>query len=52
MFFEEYIVKHITKDHILDKINLYGIESLTDNDKRILDGLPFIKYIDIITEFD
>ena len=52
MFFEEYIVKHITKDHILDKINLYGIESLTDNDKRILDGLPFIKYIDIITEID
>ena len=47
--FDDYIVDCITKDIVLDKINLYGIESLTENDKRILDDLPYIKFIDTIT---
>ena len=47
--FDDYIVESITKDIVLDKISLYGIESLTENDKRILDDLPYIKLIDTIT---
>jgi hypothetical protein len=50
--FEDYIVNNITKDIILDKINLYGIDSLTENDKRILSDLPYIKYIDTIAEME
>jgi hypothetical protein len=34
----EFIITNITVDHILDKINKFGIESLTDNDKIILES--------------
>lgn len=34
----EFIITNITVDHILDKINKFGIDSLTDNDKMILEG--------------
>jgi len=30
---DEFIKENITVDHILDKINQFGIDSLTDNDK-------------------
>jgi hypothetical protein len=48
--FDDYIDNYITKDIILDKINLYGVESLTENDKRILSDLPYIRYVDKITQ--
>ncbi len=33
---DEFIKENITVDHILDKINQFGIDSLTDNDKMKL----------------
>jgi hypothetical protein len=50
--FDDYIVEYITKDIILDKINLYGVESLTENDKRILNDQPYKKFIDTFIEND
>ena len=52
MIFDEYIIDNITKDIVLDKINLYGVESLTENDKRILNDEPYIRYIDTFSEID
>ena len=34
----EFIINHTTVDHILDKINKFGVESLTENDKVILES--------------
>ena len=51
--FDDYIENNITKDIILDKINLYGIDSLSENDKRILNDEPYVRYVDtIISEED
>ena len=46
--FDNYIENNITKDIILDKINLYGIDSLSDNDKRVLNDKTYIRYVDTI----
>ena len=35
---EEFIINNITLDNILDKINKFGIESLTDTDKKCLES--------------
>ncbi len=35
---DEFIKENITVDHILDKINQFGIESLTDTDKMKLEN--------------
>lgn len=35
-FFEEYLKLYLTPDNILDKINKFGIDSLTDMEKEIL----------------
>ena len=48
--FDDYIENYITKDIILDKINLYGIDSLSENDKRVLNDEPYIRYVDTIIE--
>jgi hypothetical protein len=50
--FDDYIENYITKDIILDKINLYGIDSLSENDKRILNDEPYVRYVDTIIEED
>jgi hypothetical protein len=50
--FDDYIENYITKDIILDKINLYGIESLSENDKRILNDEPYIRYVDTLIDED
>jgi hypothetical protein len=51
--FDDYIENYITKDIILDKINLYGIDSLSENDKRVLNDEPYVRYVDtIISEED
>jgi hypothetical protein len=34
----EFIINNITVDHILDKINKFGIQSLTESDKIILES--------------
>jgi hypothetical protein len=49
-YFDEYMINYVRKDHILDKINLYGIDSLTENDKRILRDEPYVKYSDTFIE--
>ncbi len=46
-FLDDYIIDNIKKDHILDKINLYGLESLTENDKRILRDEPYLSNIEL-----
>lgn len=38
--FHRYKTDYITKDDILDKIWEYGISSITENDKNILNDLP------------
>lgn len=35
---DEFIKENITVDHILDKINQFGIDSLTDNDRKKLEN--------------
>jgi hypothetical protein len=35
---DEFIKENITVDHILDKINLFGIDSLSDNDRKKLEN--------------
>jgi hypothetical protein len=34
---EVYLDLYTTKDDILDKINIYGIDFLTEKDKKLLD---------------
>jgi len=50
MTFEEYIRDYLTMDIVLDKVSLYGGDSLTDNEKRFLNNEPMIFLIDEFKE--
>jgi hypothetical protein len=36
---EEFVKKNLTVDVVLDKINLFGVESLNDNDRQTLENV-------------